>query len=300
VAIITVLKDEETLAAAAAERVTSRIEASLAVGQAAHVCLTGGQTPRRLYELLADASRAWRSRIDWARVHVFWTDERHVPPDHAESNSGMAYRALLSHVSVPPTQIHRMRGELADAADAAREYEIVLNGFRGPQPFDALRVAPSNVEGQGSAPPALFDVMVLGLGEDAHIASIFPGSPLLDAGAGRLRQVGSPSDPTGQCWLGGPLSRTAPASRLEGSLAAAVWVEHLNAWRITLTPPALLDARAMVMVVSGGKKAAAVRAALDQPEDVTRWPAHILRAAGDRIEWFIDSAAARMRGAPPS
>jgi 6-phosphogluconolactonase len=268
VAIITVLKDEEALAAAAAERVTSRIEASLAVGQAAHVCLTGGQTPRRLYELLADASRAWRSRIDWARIHVFWTDERHVPPDHAESNSGMAYRALLSHVPVPPTQIHRMRGELADAADAAREYEIVLNGFRGPQPFDTLRVAPSNVEGQGSAPPALFDVMVLGLGEDAHIASIFPGSPLLDVGAGRP--------------------------------AAAVWVEHLNAWRITLTPPALLDARAMVMVVSGGKKAAAVRAALDQPEDVTRWPAHILRAAGDRIEWFIDSAAARMRGAPPS
>ena len=271
-AIVTTLNDEEALGAAAAERVTSLLEASIAARQAADVCLTGGQTPRRLYELLADPSRAWRSRIDWTRIHVFWTDERHVPPDHDESNFGMAYRALLSHVPIPPTQVHRMRGELADAADAAREYEIVLSGAglngppRGPQPFDQLRVAPSNPEGQGSGAGPLFDVMVLGLGEDAHIASIFPRSPLLDT---------------------------------TNTLAAAVWAEHLNAWRITLTPAALLDACAFVMLVSGSNKAAAVRAALDEPEDVTRRPAHILRAAGDRVEWFIDSAAARLRGAPP-
>jgi 6-phosphogluconolactonase len=112
--------------------------------------------------------------------------------------------------------------------------------------------------------------MLLGLGEDAHIASIFPGSPLLSVGAGSSRLVG------------------------------AVWADHLNAWRITLTPGALLDARAFVMLVSGSRKAAAVRAALDEPEDATRRPAHILRAVGDRVEWFIDSAAARLRGAPPS
>jgi 6-phosphogluconolactonase len=250
VAIVASLNDEEALAAAAAERVTSLIEGSIAVRQAARVCLTGGHTPRRLYQLLADRSRAWRPRIDWTRVYLFWTDERCVPPDHGESNFGMAHRALLSHVPIPPAQVHRMRGELMDAAEAAREYEMILR--------EARRHTP---------PDSLFDVMVLGLGEDAHIASLFPGSALL---TGQEQRV------------------------------SAVWVEHLNAWRLTLTPRALLDARAFVMLVSGSRKAAAVRAALDEPEDATRWPAHLLRAAGDRVEWFIDSAAARLRGAPPS
>ena len=248
-AIVTVLKDAEALAATAAGRVTALIEVSIAARNGANICLTGGQTPRRLYELLADRSRPWRARIDWARIHVFWGDERHVPPEHADSNFGMAQRALLAHVPVPATQVHRMRGELADAAEAAREYDEKL---------------------QGIVSSPLFDVMLLGLGEDAHIASIFPGSRLL---------------------------HDAPAP---GSRVAAVWVEHLRAWRITLTPPALLDARAIVMLVAGAGKAAAVSAALDEPEDVKRWPAQLLRAAGDNVEWFIDSAAARMRGAPPS
>jgi 6-phosphogluconolactonase len=250
VAIITVLKEQEALAAAVAERLTSLIKASIALRQAADVCLTGGQTPRRLYELLADSSRPWRARIDWARVHVFWGDERHVPPDHPESNFGMAHRALLAHVPIPSAHVHRIRGELPDAADAAHEYEAVLSGHLP------------------------FDVLLLGLGEDAHIASIFPGSVLLKGGgAGFVR----------------------PEERV-----AAVWVEHLHAWRITLTPPALLDARAIAMLVSGASKAAAVSTALDGPEDGQRCPAHLLRAAGDRVEWFMDSAAARSRGAPPA
>jgi 6-phosphogluconolactonase len=121
--------------------------------------------------------------------------------------------------------------------------------------------------------------MLLGLGEDAHIASIFPGSSLLNMS---LNAVG------------------AGFSRLKSRLVAAVWAEHLHAWRITLTPPALLDARAIVVLVSGGHKAAAVRAALDGPEDFPRWPAQLLRAAGARVEWLIDSAAAPPRAAPLS
>ena len=246
-AIITILNDEEAQAAAAAERVTSLIQLSLATRRRAFVCLAGGRTPRRLYELLADEGRPWRTRIEWTRVHAFWGDERHVPPDHPESNFGMAHRALLAHVPIPANQVHRMRGELPDAAAAAREYESLL--------------------------PETFDVMLLGLGKDAHIASVFPGSPLLDE-AGRH----------------GPLG---------GSRVAAVRAEHLNAWRITLTPPALLAARAILLLVSGDDKAAATRAALDAPIDVARWPAQLLRAADDRIEWIIDAAAARSRGATP-
>jgi 6-phosphogluconolactonase len=280
VAIVTVLTDGEALAAAAAERVTALIEASIAARHGANVCLTGGQTPRRLYQQLADPSCPWRARIGWTRIDVFWGDERHVPPDHEDSNFGMAHRALLAQVPVPPAQVHRMRGELADAAEAARDYESTL---------------------QQLAELPRFDVMLLGLGEDAHIASIFPGSRLLDdvalRGASLVRLARAKASHRAGVRGGGPAeSGFAP----QEDLAAAVRVAHLNAWRITLTPPALLDARAIVMLVSGGTKADAVRAALDGPEDLSRWPAQLLRAAGDRVEWFIDSAAARLRGAPPS
>jgi 6-phosphogluconolactonase len=241
-AVVNVLTDPEALAAAAAERVASLLGSAIAARRRANLCLSGGRTPRRLYELLADGSRPFRSTIDWARVHVFWGDERQVPPDHAESNFGMAFRALLAHVPIPADRIHRMRGELDDAAEAASAYELILSG--------------------------VLDVALLGLGADGHIASIFPGSSLLTHD--RLNRV------------------------------AAVWIEHLHAWRITLTPSALLDARAIVVLVSGADKADAVRAALDGPDDVRQWPAQLLRAAGDRVEWFIDSAAARRRGARPA
>lgn len=239
-AIVTILSSEEEVAEAAAERVTSLMQDALSARGAVAVCLAGGRTPRRLYELLADAGRPWRARIDWTGVHVFWGDERQVPPSDPESNFRMAHRALLTHVRIPRSQVNRMRGELADPAAAAREYEMIL--------------------------PEAFDIMLLGLGEDAHIASVFPGSPLF-RGEGRV---------------------------------AAVRVEHLNAWRITLTPPALLSARAILVLASGDHKAQAVRAALDAPMDVGHSPAQLLRAAGDRVEWIMDAAAGRLRGAPPA
>lgn len=247
-ATITILNDEEAQAAAAAERLTSLVQQSLAMRGRALVCFAGGRTPRRLYERLADARLPWRARIEWTGVHAFWGDERHVPRDHSESNFGMAHRSLLAHVPIPANQVHPMRGELPDAAVAAREYEHVL--------------------------PVTFDIMLLGLGVDAHTASVFPGSPLLET-AGRH---------------GVPVRNRV----------AAVWVAHLNAWRITLTPPTLLDARAILMLASGDEKAKAVHAALDAQMDVVRWPAQFLRAAGARVEWIIDAAAARWHGATPA
>ena len=247
-ATITILNDEEAQAAAAAERLTLLVQQSLAARGRAVVCLAGGRTPRRLYEQLADARLPWRARIEWAGVHAFWGDERQVPHDHSESNFGMAHRALLAHVPIPAGQVHPMRGELPDAAAAAREYERVL--------------------------PATFDIMLLGLGVDAHTASVFPGSPLLE--------------PAG--YQGAP----------DGSRVAAVWVGHLHAWRITLTPAALLNARAILMLASGDEKAAAVHAALAAQIDVVRWPAQLLRAADDRVEWIIDAAAARSHGETPA
>lgn len=239
-AAVTVVDDDLQLATTGALRITTLIELAVAARGTAVICLTGGRTPERLYQALADEREPWRARIDWTRVHVFWGDERHVPPDHPDSNFGMAYRTLLSRVPIPPPQIHRIEGELADAREAARKYEAEVRN-------------------------RTFDVELVGVGDDAHIASIFPESPLIDE-----RSV----------------------------LVAAAWVAHLKAWRITLTPPALLDARAMLAMVSGPQKADAVRAALTLPEDMTRYPAQLLRSAGDRVEWIIDRAAARSLGAP--
>lgn len=241
---LTVSANEHGVAVEAASRLTAFVEAAIRTRGSAVVCLTGGSTPKRLYTLLGDASAPWRSRIEWPAVHLFWGDERHVPPDHEDSNYGMARAALLQHVPVPAAQIHRMRGEVPDARDAARDYEERLRGGFARAGRDDLR----------------FDVMLLGLGEDAHVASIFPGSELL--------------------------------SRQIKARVAAVWASHLNAWRITLTPAALLDADAILMSVAGAKKMNAVRHALHAPLDVPQYPAHLLREAGERVEWFVDSAAA--------
>src|SRR5262245_541104 len=153
--------DKAAMSEAAAERVTWLVETAVTARGVAAVSLTGGTTPDLLYRFRAEPDRPWRRRIDWARVHLFWSDEREVPPDHRESNFGLANRLLLRHVPVPATQIHRMRGELP-ASDAGRLYDALLRVRRA----------------QTAGP--LFDVMLLGGGANAHIASIFPNSPLLE------------------------------------------------------------------------------------------------------------------------
>jgi len=239
--------DHHVFADTAAGRITELIEQALAARGAAMVSLTGGNTPRDAYAALADASRPWRSQVDWSRVHLYWGDERHVPPEHPDSNYRMADEALVQHVPVPPDQVHRIRAELPDAHDAAADYAGQL--------------------------PGRFDVMLLGLGDDCHIASIFPGSALLDELQAREGEADKPRPTNDQ-------------------RVAAVFVPHLNAWRITLTPRVILDSRAIVMVVSGEDKAAAVAAAIDGPLDVARYPGQLLREAGDRVEWLLDHAAA--------
>jgi 6-phosphogluconolactonase len=254
---LTIASDESELAHLAAERLTQLIVDAAARNGSALVALTGGTTPRRLYAHLADRDQPWRERIPWADVHLFWGDERHVPPEHPESNYGMAKAALIDHVPIPADHVHRIRGEMPDALDAAADYERTLH------------VAPGRTAAVASAfrrKDAFFDVMLLGVGEDAHLASIFPGSALLDSHAGRFA----------------------------GRRAAAVWAAHLTAWRITLTPDALLDAAAIVVLVARASKAAAVHAALSAVLDVNRYPAQLLRAADDRVEWLLERSAAAL------
>ena len=123
------------------------------------VALSGGSTPKNVYQLLA--APAFRARVRWGDIHFFWGDERHVPPDHPDSNYRMAVEAMLSKVPVPPANVHRVRGELPDTERSAREYE------------ETIRACVA-----GASLPR-FDVIHLGIGTDGHTASLFPGSAAL-------------------------------------------------------------------------------------------------------------------------
>ncbi len=162
---VRVVSDPDELARAAAGEFTRRaLDAARARGRFT-VALSGGSTPRAVYRLLAGegGGAVYLSRVPWEKVHVFWGDERHVPPDHPESNYGAAREAMLSRVPIPEENVHRVPAEIPDASRAAGEYELTLRSFF------TLK--------DGQAPR--FDLVLLGMGADGHTASLFPGSDAL-------------------------------------------------------------------------------------------------------------------------
>ncbi len=154
---VRIVAGADALARAAADEWRTRALAAASGGAGRFaVALSGGSTPRAFYELLSDEQQPYGDGLPWERTHVFFGDERPVPPGHPESNYGMVRRALLARVPIPPENVHRIHGE--DAPDlAARAYETELRSFFG-------------------GPPR-FDLLFLGLGADGHTASLFPGVP---------------------------------------------------------------------------------------------------------------------------
>lgn len=170
---VAVVDDAAALAREAASEFSRRARECAAERGRFTVTLSGGSTPRRLYALLADPAAPFRSDIPWSRVHFFWGDERHVPPDDPRSNYRMAREELLTRVSVPEQNVHRIEAERPDAADAADAYERELTRFFSLAPDQTPR----------------FDLVLLGMGPDGHTASLFPGSSALDV---RDRLVAAP------------------------------------------------------------------------------------------------------------
>lgn len=203
------------------------------------VALSGGSTPRTLYSLLAIDE--YKNQIDWSRVHVFWGDERCVSPDHHDSNYRMANEALLSKTGIPESNTHRIKGELG--ADAAKDYEEVI--------IDFFRVT-------GSQPPR-FDLVLLGMGDDGHTASIFPDT-----------------------------SAVTEAN----STVAAVYVEKFAAERITLTHPTINAASNIFFLVSGKKKAGMLKTVIESDYTPERYPAQLIRNAEGNVTWFVDNTVA--------
>jgi 6-phosphogluconolactonase len=157
---VEVVKNPEALAHRVAGWITDLAAASR---DRFAICLSGGSTPRRLYQLLAESPH--RDRLPWDRVHWFWGDERFVPWDHPDSNYGMAYTTLLGKVPVPPRNIHGIATN-GTPADAAAAYERVLKSYYGSESLDPTR--------------PLFDIQILGLGPDGHTASLIPGMSVLE------------------------------------------------------------------------------------------------------------------------
>lgn len=217
------------LANAAARRITDVIEDTIKRRGHCSVALAGGATPRPVYERMAVPPLA--SRVAWDRVSIYFGDERCVPPDHPESNYRMAHEVLLRHVPIPTASVHRMEGERADSDAAARDYERHL--------------------------PAALDLLLLGMGEDGHTASLFPHSPVL---AERARRVV-------------PVTPPAGSSR-----------------RLTITPRVIEAADKVIVLVAGADKAATVARALEGSYVPDELPVQLARSA----TWFIDSAAARL------
>lgn len=209
------------------------------------VALAGGSTPKNLYQLLSSPDEPFRAQLPWNRIHFFWGDERHVPPDHPDSNYRMAWEALLSRVPIPAENIHRIKSENAEAAKAADEYAGTLR--------DVFRLT----EGQF---PRL-DLILLGIGPDAHLASIFPGSPAINE---------------------------------QRQLVLAPWVDKLNSSRITLTPPVLNHAASVIFLVTGREKAHALHQVLEGDYQPESFPAQLIRANKGSVRWLVDREAATM------
>jgi 6-phosphogluconolactonase len=239
---LVVLPDAAAVARAAAERIVSRAERAVAASGRFSIALSGGSTPRRLYALLADAGAPYRARIAWDRFHVFFGDERHVPPDDAQSNYRMAREELLERVPIPPANVHRVLAE-RPADEAASLYEEELRG--------AFALAPGGVP--------RFDLVLLGMGEDGHTASLFPGTAAL---AERRR------------------------------LAVANWVQKFSTFRITLTLPVFDAAAAVVFLVAGPDKAVPLAAVFDPSSAPDAYPCQLIRPESGELLWLADRSAA--------
>ena len=240
---LVVCDDLPALSRAAARLVRRSASAAIEARARWSVALAGGSTPRMLYQLLA-APTDPADPIDWTRTQIFFGDERTVPPDHRDSNYGMVRQALLSHAAIPEANVHRMKGEAADLDAAARDYEAILRQHTG------------SAEG-------VLDLAILGMGNDAHTASLFPGTSALDE---------------------------------EKRLCTAVDVPQLKTRRLTLTYPVFLRARVVIFLVAGSDKANPLAAVLEGPARPRDLPCQrIIRRPGS-VSIVCDQTAAGALG----
>jgi 6-phosphogluconolactonase len=228
--------DANAAAEACCRHIVSLLDETLSGQEFATLAVSGGSTPKLLFDCLA------RSAAAWSRVHLFWVDERCVPPTDPQSNYRLAEEHLIGPAQIPQSHVHRIPAELMPD-HAARHYIEEIREFFG-------------LDHDGVPH---FDIVQCGMGADAHTASLFPGEPLIENRDG---------------------------------IAAAVYVEKLKQWRVTLLPGVLLAAKQTVFLVTGADKAEAVRNVFHSEYDPMKYPAQMASHHGRGAAWFLDDAAA--------
>jgi 6-phosphogluconolactonase len=208
----------------------------------ARIAVSGGTTPKAMFALLADRSAPYFARVPWDRLHLFWVDERCVPPTDAESNYRMTNEAMLSKVPLPAEQIHRMKGEL-EPEIAASQYEVAIRAEFG-------------LDRSGDP---VFDLVLLGMGDDGHTASLFPHTQALFA--------------------------MVP-------LVVANHVPQKDTWRVTLTWPAINRARRVAFLIEGAGKAQVLDDVLLGAYDPESKPSQLIRPDSGKLTFLLDAAAA--------
>ena len=232
-------QNADELSASAAKWIADCISATLQVQDRFTIVLSGGSTPKKLHTLLA--ASPYKEQIDWSRLHIFWGDERAVPFEDVRNNARMAFDTLIEHVPIPRNQVHVMDTKL-DPESAASEYERILRRY-----FD--ETGPT------------FDLVLLGMGDDGHTLSLFPGKPIVHE---------------------------------ERKWVAAYYLREQNMFRITLTAPVTNRSRKIAFLVSGAGKASALKQVLEGDYRPDTYPSQLIKPEDGEVHWFLDKEAAAL------
>jgi 6-phosphogluconolactonase len=239
---IKIVPDSSALYRAATEEFVRQANDAVHARGVFQVALSGGSTPKGMFGLLAN-DESLRQQTPWDKIQFWWSDERHVPPENSESNFKTAQDNLLSRIPVPLEHIHRVRAEKPDAAQAAEEYEQELR--------DVFQVAAPTLP--------RFDLIVLGMGNEGHTASLFPGTKALNETT---------------------------------RLVVSNWVGKLYTWRITFTAPLINNARCVMELIGGDDKALALKGVLEGPYEPDQLPVQLVHPRDGRMLWLLDEKSA--------
>jgi 6-phosphogluconolactonase len=239
------------LFAVAAKDFIQRATAAVSDKDVFSVVLSGGHTPKLFFDALATFD-CGKKKVPWQKIQFFFSDERYVSLKSNESNYYMAYKYLFSKVPVNAKNIYHISTDLRHPADAAKDYEHTLR--------KAFNINDNAIP--------LFDLVYLGLGDNAHTASLMPFSDIVK----RYSQL--------------------PLTNEDSQLVASLWVPELNMYRITLTPSAINHSSDIIFLVTGANKKMSVKNVLEGPVDPERYPAQLIHCVFGKTFWYLDALAA--------